>query len=250
MDEPNGNDILRRIIEFFLWERKRDVNYFGSKTRKIRPGCNDPVSTKYPIRGSRNWIWRRTNGSGRLVQFWKNPWVISINADPTEPKCLARYDLNGEYFGCGIKKILLVVPNTKRFNHTGGEWFLFRSKEIFLNRRNIIRINPMSGTSSWMKDQIWKMPMNQKICWDTNDLRGKIQESILKNDGTYTIPKGILFFPKALKRREPDNFNNHGSNRNPWGFLLDSETGYNVLGRNRAANLMLIRLGTSRNMII
>jgi len=92
----------------------------------------------------------RTNGKWSLVSlFEKILRCISIMQTLQKPfnHVWRRYDLNGKYFGCGIKKLLLVVPIQRGVNHNQvKEWFSSEGN-LLLNRRKNNTINPMSGTS-------------------------------------------------------------------------------------------------------
>lgn len=64
---------------------------------------------------------------------------------------------------------------------------------------------------------------SRRSAGNTNDLRGKILRIKVKEDGTYSIPKGNLF-PEGEPKTKPEIF--VMGNRNPYRISVDQKTGF------------------------
>jgi cytochrome c len=223
MDEPMAMTFLPDNRILFV-ERKGAVKILDQETRKTKLAGTISVSTKYTDK--EGVVSETEEGIMGVVvhpEFEKNPWVYLYYADPVEPKhVLARYELNGSTLVEESRKILLVVPIDRGYNHTGGGMVFDKEGNLYLTVGNNTE-NPKSGTSSLDERPGHEGSDDQRASGNTNDLRGKILRIHPENDGTYTIPKGNLF-PVGTEKTRPEIYTM--GHRNPWRVSLDSETGY------------------------
>ncbi|GAB2832477.1 PQQ-dependent sugar dehydrogenase [Streptomyces daliensis] len=143
---------------------------------------------------------------------------------------LSRFTLNkdGTLDKASEKKVLDVPANRGLCCHVGGDIAFDAKGNLLLSTGD--DSNPFQSDGYTPIDE--RADRNpgfdaQRSSGNTNDLRGKILRIKVKNDGTYTVPKGNLFAPGKKKTR-PEIY--AMGFRNPFRMTVDKPTGIVYVG--------------------
>ena len=136
---------------------------------------------------------------------------------------ISRFTLKDDVLDMASEKIILTIPTEESCCHSGGSLEFGPDGNLFIGvgdntnpfaSDGFAPIDEREGRESWDA---------QRSAGNTNDLRGKILRISLKDDGTYTIPKGNLF-PEGTPKTRPEIY--VMGLRNPFRLSVDNETGY------------------------
>ncbi len=164
--------------------------------------------------------------------FAKNHYIyIYYSPADTSVNRLSRFTFENDTLDNNSEKIILQLYSQREICcHTGGSLAFGKDRTLFLSTGD--NSTPFDEPNQKFVSHGFA-PLNdapghtqydaRRSAGNTNDLRGKILRIVVKEDGTYTIPKGNLFAEGTDKTR-PEIY--VMGDRNPYRISVDQKNGF------------------------
>ena len=228
--EPTEITVLPNL-DVLVAQRRGEIMLYKDKDRSVKQV------------GFLNVYWKTlhtpgVNAEQGLLGIQKDPdfahnhyiYMYYAPAD-TSVNRLSRFTFNGDTIDNSTEKVILQFPDTREICcHTGGSIAFGKDRTLFVST---------GDNSTPFDEQNQKYvshgfaPLNdapghqqfdsRRTAGNTNDLRGKILRIVMKEDGTYTIPKGNLF-AEGTDKTKPEIY--VMGDRNPYRISVDQNTGF------------------------
>ena len=162
--------------------------------------------------------------SNHYVYIYYCPADTSVNR-------LSRFTFNNDTIDNSTEKVILQFADTREICcHTGGSIAFGKDRTLFVSTGD--NSTPFDEPNQKFVSHGFA-PLNdapghlqydsRRTAGNTNDLRGKILRIVMKEDGTYSIPKGNLF-AEGTDKTKPEIY--VMGDRNPYRISVDQKNGF------------------------
>lgn len=160
--------------------------------------------------------------------FTTNRYIYLEYAPKTDTSLyVSRFTLNGDVLDKASEKIILKIPQQRRWCcHTGGAMVFDFHGNLYITVGNNTRNIEGEPVDAYLRESDPDAD-DQGHSANTNDLRGKILKITPTAAGTYTIPKGNLY-PEGTANTRPEIW--AMGMRNPYTMDVDKYRGWVVWG--------------------
>ncbi len=228
--EPTEITVLPNL-DVLVTQRRGEIMLYQNKTGSVKQV------------GFLNVYWKTlhtpgVNAEQGLLGIQKDPdyahnHYIYMYYAPTDTSVnrLSRFTFNGDTIDNSTEKIILQFPDTREICcHTGGSITFGKDRTLFVSTGD--NSTPFDEPNQNYASHGYA-PLNdapghaqydsRRTAGNTNDLRGKILRIVMKEDGTYSIPKGNLF-AEGTDKTKPEIY--VMGDRNPYRISVDQKTGF------------------------
>lgn len=236
LDEPTELTVLPDL-SVLIGERKGGIKYYNAKDSSIKEVAHIPVYDKaLQVKGVN--VETGLLGIQADPHYAQNKWVyVYYSPVDTSVDRLSRFKFENDQFNLQSEQVILEVHTDREICcHTGGSIAFDADDNLYLsvgdNTTPFDEKDPVTGKSypvnlhgfSPLDDRPgFEHYDDRRAAGNSNDLRGKILRIHVKDDGSYSIPKGNLF-PEGTPDTRPEIY--VMGDRNPYRITVDKHTGY------------------------
>ena len=228
--EPTEMTVLPDL-DILITQRRGEIMLYKNKDRSVKQA------------GFLNVYWKTlhtpgVNAEQGLLGIQKDPdfannhyvYIYYCPAD-TSVNRLSRFTFNNDTIDNSSEKIVLQFYDQREICcHTGGSIAFGKDRTLFVSTGD--NSTPFDEPNQKFVSHGFA-PLNdapghlqfdaRRTAGNTNDLRGKILRIVMKEDGTYAIPKGNLF-AEGTDKTKPEIY--VMGDRNPYRISVDQKNGF------------------------
>lgn len=238
LDEPTELTVLPNL-NILVAEWRGNIKFYNADDHTIKKVAHLKVYNKAIHRKNVN-VENGLLGLQADPNFNENHWIyVYYSPIDTSVDRLSRFKFQNGNFDLKSEQVILEVHTDREVCcHTGGSIAFGPKGNLFLsvgdNTTPFDEIDPGTGKPYPINTHGFA-PLDdrpgfehehyddRRSAGNTNDLRGKILRIHVNADGSYSIPKGNLFF-KGTPKTRPEIY--VMGDRNPYRISVDQHTGY------------------------